>query len=78
MAIPIDQYLHQEVKDYIREAHGSQKKVTSYFKKWSWQSSRYIQVNTCLKDSEIHYEYYNGQVQLHLEGKYANDEYKDF
>lgn len=78
MAIPIDLYLHQEVKDYIREAHGSQKKVTSYFKKWSWQSSRYIQVNTCLKDSEIHYEYYNGQVQLHLEGKYANDEYKDF
>lgn len=26
MAIPIDQYLHQEVKDYIRDKYGSKKK----------------------------------------------------
>lgn len=78
MAIPIDQHLHQEVKDYIRDKYGSKKKVTSYFRKGSWQSSRYIQVSTCLKDSDIHYEYYNGEVQLHFEGKYADGSFKDF
>ena len=25
MSIPIDQYLHQEVKDYIRDKYGSKK-----------------------------------------------------
>lgn len=81
MAISIDQYLHQEVKDYIRDHKDFKKKVTSYFRKGSWQSSRYIQVSTYLKDSDIHYEYYRGQVQLHLEGKYADDGFnglKDF
>ena len=78
MAIPIDQYLHQEVKDYIRDNYGSKKKVKSYFRKGSWQTSRYIQVSTCLKDSDIHYEYYNGEVQLHFEGKYAEGGFKDF
>ena len=57
MAIPIDQDLHQEVKDYIRDKYGSKKKVISYFRKGSWQTSRYIQVSTYLKDSDIHYEY---------------------
>ena len=56
MAIPIDQYLHQEVKDYIRDKYGSKKKVISYFRKGSWQTSRYIQVSTYLKDSDIHYD----------------------
>ena len=78
MAIPIDQYLHQEVKDYIRDNYDSKKKVISYFRKGSWQSSRYIQVSTCLIDSDIHYEYYNGEVQLHFEGKYAEGDFKDF
>ena len=78
MAIPIDQYLHQEVKDYIRDNYDSKKKVISYFREGSWQSSRYIQVSTCLKDSDIHYEYYNGEVQLHFEGKYAEGGYNDF
>ena len=78
MAIPIDQELHQKVKDYIRDNYGSKRKVSSYFQKGSWQTSRYIQVRTCLKDSDIHYEYYNGGVQLHLEGKYAEDGFKDF
>lgn len=45
MAIPIDQDLHQKVKDYIRDKYGSKKKVT--------QTSRYIQVSTYLKDSDI-------------------------
>ena len=78
MAIPIDQDLHQEGKDYIRDKYGSKKRVISYFRKGSRQTSRYIQVSTYLKDSDIHYEYYNGEVQLHFEGKYAEDGFKDF
>ena len=78
MAISIDQYLHQEVKDYIRDNYGYKKKVMSYFRKGSWQSSRYIQVSTCLNDSDIHYEYNDGRVQLHFEGKYAGDGFKNF
>lgn len=78
MAIPIDLNLHQAVKYYIRDCYGFKKKVISYFQKGSWQTSRYIQVSTCLKDSDIHYEYYNGEVQLHFEGKYVEDAFKDF
>lgn len=33
MAIPIDQYLHQEVKDYIRDKYDSKKKVHPTFGK---------------------------------------------
>lgn len=74
MAIPIDQDLLQVVKDYIRDNYGSKRKV----RKGSWQTCRYIQVRTCLNDFDIHYEYYNGEVQLHFEGKYAEDGFKDF
>lgn len=74
MAIPIDQDLLQMVKDYIRNNYGSKRKV----RKGSWQTCRYIQVSTCLNDFDIHYEYYNGEVQLHFEGKYAEDGFKDF
>lgn len=74
MAIPIDQDLLQMVKDYIRGNYGSKRKV----RKGSWQTCRYIQVSTCLNDFDIHYEYYNGEVQLHFEGKYAEDGFKDF
>lgn len=74
MAIPIDQDLLQMVKDYIRDNYGSKRKV----RKGSWQTCRYIQVSTCLNDFDIHYEYYNGEVQLHFEGKYAEDGFKDF
>ena len=74
MAIPIDQDLLQMVKDYIRNNYGSKRKV----RKGSWQTCRYIQVSTFLNDFDIHYEYYNGEVQLHFEGKYAEDGFKDF
>ena len=76
MTILIDQDLHQEVKDFIRDIYGSKKKVTSYYR--HRQSSRYIQVSTSLRDGDIHYEYYNGYVQLHFEGKFAGAEYESF
>ena len=40
-----------------------------------WHSNRFIQLNTVLKDNEIHYEYCQGFVELHLEGKYNGCEY---
>ena len=48
----------------------------------SWQSSRWLYVTTVLTTEEkIHYEYLggkNGCVELHLEGKYLEEEYRDF
>ena len=40
-----------------------------------WHANRYIQLSTPLKDGEIHYEYIQGYVELHLEGKYSNYKY---
>lgn len=40
---------------------------------------RYIQLSTVLKDDmDIHYEYYQGHVELHFEGKYQKDEATHF
>lgn len=36
-----------------------------------WHDNRYILLSTVLNDQEIHYEYYQGFVELHLEGKYG-------
>lgn len=72
MAIPINQHLYQEVQNFIRDNYGSTKMVFSYYDKGTWQRSRYIQVSTCLEDMDIHYEYYNGKVQLHFEGKFSD------
>ena len=48
----------------------------------SWQSSRWLYVTTVLTTEEkIHYEYLggrDGRVELHLEGKYLEEEYRDF
>ena len=48
----------------------------------SWQSSRWLYVTTVLTTEEkIHYEYLGGRdgcVELHLEGKYLEEEYRDF
>lgn len=78
MAVYIDQHLHLEVSDFIRELYGSKKRVYSKFKKGTWQSSRYIQISTCIKMRDLHYEYYNGSVQLHFEGVFLRDEYESF
>ena len=50
-----------------------------YYEYHTWQSSRYVYVTTCLADDkDIHYEYYQNHVELHLEGKYQSDDYRDF
>lgn len=38
-------------------------------------NNRFIQLETILHDFDIHYEYYQGYVELHLEGKFCSDEY---
>lgn len=53
--------------------------IIGHHKAKSWQKSRYIQLETSLKgDMDIHYELYQGHVELHLEGKYHKSEYREF
>ena len=40
-----------------------------------YHNNRFILLNTIIDDDEIHYEYYQGYVELHLEGKYSKYEY---
>lgn len=55
------------------------RKTKGYYESRTWQSSRYVYVTTWLtEDEDIHYEYYQDHVELHLEGKYQSDDYRDF
>lgn len=78
MAVWIDDYLIKDVKNFVKENYGNTKHVYAFCRKRSWQQSRYIQVTTPVKDREIHYEYYEGRVQLHFEDKYTYDKYRAF
>lgn len=75
MAIWIDDDLCNSVKAYVNKTW-PEKRVRWTCKYRSWLSSRYIQISTPLKDMELHYELICGRVQLHFEGKFANDENK--
>jgi hypothetical protein len=77
MSIWIDSDLCELVKIFVNKKW-QDKHVKCYCRERSWQSSRFIQVSTILKDMDIHYELYLGKVQLHFEGKYRNEEYKSF
>ena len=66
----LETYLQQQFPDRI---------VKGYYVKGKWQINRYIQISTVLKnDMDIHYEYYQGHLELHLEEKYQEAEYQDF
>lgn len=59
--------------------HFKERTTKGYYEYRTWQSSRYIYVTTWLTDDEdLHYEYYQDHVELHLEGKYQSEEYRDF
>lgn len=46
---------------------------------YTHQTTRFIYVTTWLaEDTEIHYEFYQNKVELHLEGKYQSEEYRNF
>ncbi len=40
-----------------------------------YHDNRFIQLETILHDIDVHYEYYQGYVELHLEGKFCGYEY---
>lgn len=47
-----------------------------YFELNHWHENRFVQLQTVLTgDRDIHYEYMQGFVELHLEGKYSDYEY---
>ena len=70
----IDQHLEEFVKDNFPNRY-----VYAYHAYRTRQSSRYLCVTTILKDDkEIHYEYRQGAIELHLEGKYQSTGYKYF
>ena len=78
MGIWINQDLCEFVKTQVISIWPN-KKVKYTCVPRSWQSSRYIQVSTCLiKDMGIHYEIINNHVQFHIEGKFVNENYGEF
>lgn len=78
MAVWINQELVDDVIMTIKADYGNKKRVSAYCRPRSWQQNRYIQITTPIKDVDVHYEYYNGLVQLHFEGKYTTDEFRPF
>ena len=71
-------WIDQNLETYIKECF-PERYVYAYYEKYTRQPSRYLYVTTSLKDDkEIHYEYYKGAVELHLEGKYKSPDYKNF
>ncbi len=74
-------YINLELGKYI-ESFFTDRTVKGNFTFRSRQSSRWLYATTTLnKDTHIHYEYLggrDGRVELHLEGKYLEEEYRDF
>ena len=67
----IDEHLEKFIQDRFPD-----RKVYAYHEYRTWQSSRYLYVTTILNnDEDLHYEYLNGAVELHLEGKYQSADY---
>ncbi len=53
--------------------------IKGYYEYHTWQSSRYVYITTSLKNEEdLHYEYFQENVELHLEGKFQSEDYRDF
>lgn len=70
----IDKGLEVFLKNNFRD-----RKTRGYYEFRTWQSSRYVYVTTWLtEDEDIHYEYYQDHVELHLEGKYQSEDYREF
>jgi len=72
-------WIDKNLENYIKKSFPERIVVgnNNYYK--TWQSSRYIQVSTCLLDDiDIHYEYYQEAVELHLENKYQSNDYRTF
>ena len=75
-------WINQDLCDYVKNQVISlwpEKRVKYSCVPRSWQSSRYIQISTCLRhDMGIHYEVIDNHVQFHIEGIFADDKYRPF
>lgn len=78
MSVWIDQELVDDVKYTIRVKFHNEKRVYAYCRPRSRGYSRFIQITTPIRDADIHYEYNDEKVQLHFEGKFLSDEYRQF
>ena len=70
--------INQELETYLKEVF-SDRKVYGEFLPYSRHKKRFIYVTSCLvHDDDLHYEYYQGYVELHIEGKYQSADYDKF
>lgn len=70
----IDQNLENFVREKFPDRH-----IEAYHAYRTWQSNRFIWITTILKEErELHYEYYQEHVELHLEGKFQSADYRYF
>ena len=71
-------WINKELENNIKRCF-PQREVYAYCAYRTWQSSRFLWVTTILAaDTELHYEYIQGRVELHLEGKYQSNDYREF
>lgn len=70
----IDHNLEKFIREKFPDRH-----IKSYHVYRTWQSNRYIWITTILKEErDLHYEYYQEHVELHLEGKFQSENYRFF
>lgn len=71
-------WIDVHLENFIRSSFPKRKTRASH-EPYSRQWNRHIQLGTSLSDDmDIHYEFYQDHVELHLEGKYHKTEYRDF
>lgn len=71
-------WIDKNLEKFIREKFPD-REVYAYYAYRTRQSNRYIWVTTILKDeTNLHYEYCQNHVELHLEGKFQSDAYRSF
>ena len=71
-------WIDQNLEKFIREEFPD-RRINAYHAYRTWQSNRYIWVSTILtKDRDLHYEYFQDHVELHLEGKFQSEDYRSF
>lgn len=72
--------IDKRLESFLKESFPDRSEnICAVYRPRSWQSNRYLQVPTILVDDrDIHYEYYGGFVELHLEGKYQSLDYRPF
>lgn len=70
----IDQNLENLIREKFPDRH-----IEAYHAYKTRQANRHIWITTILKEErDIHYEYYQEHVELHLEGKFQSDDYRYF